>query len=172
MMNMYKDASILASVGAIALSLTVPASAQLAASTNAEIMAAASTCFAATDHGAVDTRQIVRSGWVLQHLTDQSGRSTDAAIQVYYKTNTNSIILVPVSAQAPGNVCSVRARLNTVSAYSNIVYFLDEMAKSPRTNAENANSYRWFPQGHIIQSSLSGTKEAPNVRISIMHTNR
>jgi hypothetical protein len=156
--------AILAAV--LLLAGATAAQAQLSPSSAPEIGAAVRDCSAATGASGVSSQALGVAGWSKATMS-KDGKPVEADLSVYGKAKANPLIMTDASATNPGKLCTVMARIDQPKDYQGVVDALDAIDGVSAVKREGLNIF--FMSGtHVIQSALTGSKDQPGVRISVM----
>ena len=147
------------------------AEAQLKPSSAEEIGAAVQACAAATTADSVSEQALIEAGWSKGSFL-KDGKQVEAQLDVFGKQGSNPIIMTDTAvSKSAGKLCLVLAGLKRPRDYQGVVDMIDSLDTTTPVKKEGLTIS--FSNGkQIIQSSLTGSQDAPSVRIAVMANRR
>jgi hypothetical protein len=131
----------------------------------AEIVAAASTCFASAKPGMIDASVLTGQGWAKGEASDKSGKTIDLPFDFYGRKGSKVMIM---AKNADGNgMCSVLARVDRIETSSAVAQALSARFRKKPFKADKEGVF-WLSERRIVQLAATGDRAKPSVRISVM----
>jgi hypothetical protein len=139
------------------------AAATLPVASAQEIVAGAQSCLAATSATTVDEQKLKADGWHDATMSS-SGKAVATPLTFYGKGG----LLLSLDRKSGKGLCMISGRIKNADAFGIIGSAMDKALGTAGTGNPNApNTAYWFPADHIVQLKLTGTSDAPAVRIAV-----
>ncbi len=131
--------------------------------TPTDIASGVRSCLAATGPKTIDTDKLQADGWHSASVS-QEGKPVATSLRIFGKDK----VLVTIDKDAKVPTCFVTAHLPDADTFNDVAFSIDhDLGVHGKTDQGEADTFYFFPQGHIVQLKKTGTAAAPSVRIGV-----
>ncbi|MXP09848.1 hypothetical protein [Pseudoblastomonas halimionae] len=145
------------------LAYAAPVSAQIVPASAADVWDGVQSCEAITETDRVQTTRLSAAGW--SEAKRRSGERGTRKLAGIYEKDGNDALIVIGREELEGKRCVVLARLESTSAYGELVKGVAELAGMPDRQEEYA--YIWDRPGFTLRVEPSGKQSEPNALFTV-----
>ena len=146
------------------IALASPAVAKgLPPATPGEIAAGVQSCVAATSASRVDVEKLKTDGWRSATLS-ADGKPASTQLTFYGK----GALLLTFDQHAARPICFLSAHIPNKASILDVGREMNrQMNVQGAADPKEADTYYWFPAGHLVQLKLTGKPNEPAVRVAV-----